>query len=80
VNLRKKLTDDLLVPRSPEKGLEVIRLAAILDMVAGWPPHAQVIFDQLVDRDRAAKHLQNLMDVNAVCECMRRGWEIEAKA
>jgi len=80
MSLRKKLTDDLLVPRSPETGLEIIRLAAVLDMVSGWPPHAQVIFDQLVDRQHVAEHLQNAMDVNAAIEAMRCGWEIEAKA
>ena len=80
MNLRKKLTADLLIPRSPETGLEVIRLAAILDMVSGWPPHTQVIFDQLIDRQHVAEHLQNAIDVNAACELLRSGWEIEAKA
>ena len=79
-NLRKKLTDDLLIPRSPETGLEVMRLAAILDMVGDWPPHAQAIFDQLIDRQHVAEHLQNAMDVSAAVEALRRGWEIEAKA
>lgn len=76
--LRDHLTAKLLAgPSAPNAcaclTCETFRLAAILDMLEGWPPHARAVFEELIDVGRVAKHLQNATDIAVAIEMVQDG-------
>ena len=81
MTLRDQLTDLLLASRCTVPGCdcELTRLAMILDMSPGWPPHAVAVLDELIDREAVAVLLGQLMDTHAAMAMVRRG-EVEAEA